>query len=117
MTELIKLLNAYVDGKEFAFVDYDEEMTWFNMLVDWKVSFLWEETIYSKKFWFIDFLIDNELIDLNEMYSRVSSTWWHITNDEAGEGPNSELLLMMLAINNKPTDLILKLLKQWKEKE
>lgn len=64
--KLLKLLDEYCDGKGFWFVDHNAALNWFEILMDWKTEFLWDETIFSLRFWFIYWLFDKEEIDMKK---------------------------------------------------
>lgn len=63
---LIDLLNEYTDWKDFAFVEHDPKLDWFDILMDWKSEFLADETVFCIRFWFIEWLVDNNHIDMDE---------------------------------------------------
>lgn len=101
--KLIDLLNEY-DGKNHWW-DYDEED------LDIKEEDNYVLEIISKKFWFIEWLVENEKIDVE----RVKESWF-ITRtfdlDECWE-PYSDLesLLMLLSIQDEPISFLISLLK------
>lgn len=63
---LINLLNEYVDWKDFVFVEHNQKLAWFDILMDWKSEFLADETVFCIKFWFIEWLVDNNHINMDE---------------------------------------------------
>lgn len=63
---LIDLLNEYTDSKDFTFVEHNEKFSWFDILMDWKTEFLWDELIFSLKFWFINWLFETDHIDIDK---------------------------------------------------
>lgn len=63
---LIDLLNEYVEWKSMHFVDHNAALNWFEMLLDWKVEFLWDETVMCLRYGFIDWLFENGHIDMEK---------------------------------------------------
>lgn len=110
MDRLIELLNEYVKDTNHCFVDYDERMTWFNVLLDWATSFLGEETVLSRKFWFIAWLWENDLLDVprkleDEMKISLFLPKMDIDDEIIAN------YYMLLAFVDKPIDLLCKQLK------
>lgn len=116
MDKLIKLLNDFVEWRHYWFVDYDRNMTWFNILLDWSATFLWEETVLSRNFWFIGWLWEN----------------WHLKRPQNIEDElkisiflpqmpiDDEVITryyMLLAFVEDPIDLLCKQLIKWKRKK
>jgi len=64
--KLIELLDEYCEWKNFTFVDHNGALNWFEILLDWKSEFLWDETVFSLRFWFIDWLFEKGHIDINK---------------------------------------------------
>lgn len=66
LEKLLKLLDKYCEWRSFKFVDHNGALNWFEMLMDWKSEFLWDETIFSLRFGFIDWLFKNGYIDMQK---------------------------------------------------
>lgn len=123
MEKLIELLNEYVEETDFwdNLDEYNEveildEET---LEVNWKYHDI--EYLYTKKFWFIKWLVDNDKID-TDVYKTVysgdldkrktltmSSGWdefYQVTEHWVYES-----LLMLLAIQDEPIDFLISILK------
>ena len=113
MEKLLQLLNEYQTqrGSKFKFSSYDERSQSF-LLVD-SNEVLWEETIISKKFWFIQWLVENKklnLIDFDEVIKEVEFT----DNEEFDHYifySITDSLLMSLAIQDDPIEFLISILK------
>ena len=113
MEHLIELLNAYSMecNSDISFVDYDTETNSFEVLDDWKVVYLWDETVLCLRFGFIDWLFEIGEIDMvkcmeDEDFKTLMKDY---------EAPDAAL--MCLATRYSNIDLLLSRLKEWKEKE
>lgn len=111
MEKLLQLLNEYQTQREskFKFSSYDERSLSF-LLID-SNEVLWEETIISKKFWFIEWLVLNMKINTDELMRH-----WHIVKtydlDEPWDSYGYvDSLLMLLAIQDDPVDFLVSILK------
>ena len=108
MKKLLQLLNEYQTqrGSKFKFSGYDERSQSF-LLVD-SNEVLWEETIISKKFWFIQWLVDNDKIDIqwakNLLYESEIFNPLPYTD-------LAERLIMCLAIQDDPINFLVSILK------
>lgn len=102
---LIKLLNEYVDRRGFVFADHDSKLNWFNILMDWKVEFLADETVFCIRFWFIEWLVDNDHIDLDECME--SEDYKELSRNYEVE----DAITMVLAIHYSSYDLLLERIK------
>ena len=109
MKKLIELLNEFKEGKSFQFIGYDEKYWMFdtNLNADGNTS-LPEETIISKKFWFIQWLVDNDKIDIqwakNLLYESEIFNPLPYTD-------LAERLIMYLAIQDDPISFLSSILK------
>lgn len=100
MEKLLKLLNEYSKNKSYTFVEYNENLTGFEVLMDWKTEFLGEETVLCKRFWFIQRLVDNDKID----QTAIEWNFWYFCMEWFD---NAESLIMVLSISDNPiSDLI-----------
>ena len=112
MEKLLQLLNEYQTqrGSKFKFSSYDERSQSF-LLVD-SNEVLWEETIISKKFWFIQWLADNDRIDYYKVGEIVDTYKWslrekaYVVSDCVYES-----MLMILAIQDDPISFLVSILK------
>ena len=111
MDKLLQLLNEYQTQRKskFKFSGYDERSLSF-LLVD-SNEVLWEETIISKKFWFIEWLVLNMKINTDELMRH-----WHIVKtydlDEPWDSYGYvDSLLMLLTIQDEPIDFLNSILK------
>ena len=100
MEKLIELLKEYIENYGNDVKVREEENyildTWIEF-VYWNRVYLYE-TIISKKFWFIKWLVENEKIDLDE-FSIIDGF------------DDYESLLMRLAIDDEPLEFLASILK------
>ena len=108
--KLVELLNEY-DGDvlEYWFVDGDirrKVKNFDNERNTWK-SVVW----YTKQFWFIKWLVENDKIDLD----KVKEIWIKHNGRMDVDGLYRfsvyERLLMILAIQDNPIDFLISILK------
>lgn len=98
MKKLIMLLDIY-----------EEEVVWVHSVWE-KITDKEEARIISKKFWFIEWLVESEKIDLYKLPIRLEEYYQnteavgYITDDES-------ILLMELAIQDEPISFLVSLLK------
>lgn len=98
MEKLIELLNEY--GNEICnhWGDYQTDMDFTDRDTYWYLS---------KKFWFIQWLVENDKIDIDKMeekseYTFIKNGWWeHIIED----------VLMLLTIQDEPINFLISILK------
>ena len=102
MEKLIELLNEYQEqkGSEIRFKRIDNS----DFFVCWDDVWLGYETILSKKFGFIQWLVCNK-IDLEELEKELSWMWIYC-NIWYYEG-----LLMLLSIQDNPIEFLVSILK------
>ena len=107
MQKLIGLLNEYVEETDFwdNLNEYNEveildEET---LEVNWKYHDI--EYLYTKKFWFIKWLVENDKVDLEneELISLMSELW--------ERGNPVKCLLMLLSIQDEPIRFLCEILK------
>ena len=103
MEKLIELINKYVKERKWDYIitDYDEKWTGFDVILDWKMEFLGEESILCKRYGFIKWLCERGLIDEDKEIGYYILEWFD----------KEDAVLMMLAINEEPINLLLKYLK------
>lgn len=97
MEKLIELLNEYENTLEP------------NLQVRWTV--LWieatPELIVGKKFWFIQWLVENEKIDLMKLKKWIEDNKFYC----AKWGKITNMLLMLLSIQDNPIEFLISILK------
>ena len=109
MKKLIQLLNEYQTqrGSKFQFSSYDINGSAFIIEKNPRMV-LWEETITSKKFCFIKWLVDNDRIDIqwakNLLYESEIFNPLPYTD-------LAERLIMYLAIQDDPIEFLISILK------
>lgn len=112
MEKLIELLNEYapedfnwcvIDGKIFD----KEDRCWTTMNVEMGVY------VISKQFWFIKRLVENDKIDHWKLSNYIidNKFFW----DKITELKEYETLLMLLAIQDKPLEFLIEILKTEKQ--
>ena len=106
MEKLIELLNEYEIWKWKNGLDLRQEYAEHNFKYN-KWLYI---RIISKKFWFIKWLVENDKIDqTNKFCVSVNVEWKGMGYTKAFEGYES--LLMLLAIQDKPIDFLISILK------
>ena len=114
MEKLIELLNEF-NWKESFWLDTDS-ISWEKYINrwDWNQCFIYEHII-SKKFWFIEWLVENDKIDRNLVdWAILHKTHRLLEDDYWVENMNKqyyEKTLMLLAISDTPIDLLCEILK------
>jgi len=100
MEKLLQLLNEYWKGSSFQFTGYDRELSVFNTnLKAASITSIPEETIISKKFWFIQWLVDNNKT------KEVEYWLWYTSYSEW------ENLIRLLSIQDDPISFLVSILK------
>lgn len=106
MEKLIKLLNEwyqerYKTNPHFnKFKDYWGNDYWYFI---WDDKLMVETEVWTKKYWFIKWLVDNNKIKLEELKWHFMDLWelaW-----------NTEFILMMLSIQDNPIEFLISILK------
>ncbi len=112
MEKLIDLLNEYEETKEVR--DYTRRIGKQNKTRIYWTEHTWayvddeeaERIIISKKYWFIDWLIEEDKINLDRAYLETCCMcWWYIRYWEANG------LVMQLSISSKPIEYLIFVLK------
>lgn len=113
MEKLLQLLNEYWKGSSFQFTGYDRELSVFNTnLKAASITSIPEETIISKKFWFIQWLVDTEQFDYWKVGEIENTYQWslrekvYVVSDCVYES-----MLMLLAIQDDPISFLISILK------
>ena len=112
MEKLIKLLNEYMEYKEKFWPDKLTRFKWvdtsWNLLFELKNwEYFQEEYIISKKFWFIKWLVDNDKIDLMKLKKWIEDNKFYC----AKWGKTTNMLLMLLSIQDNPIEFLISILK------
>ena len=123
MEKLIELLNEFekeVYAEEHKHIDFpDWTFTEWDCWFEWDGSLLWEEdwlnwswsdyrcynsdlVIISKSYWFIKRLVENDKIDKEKI---IRAETMHLKD------VNENYLLMMLAIQEQPIEVLVSILK------
>lgn len=114
--KLIKLLNQMMEenNQKFRFKQvFNQDL----FEIEWgDDEWLWYETIFSKKFWFIEWLLKNHLLDIKKMcdnWSYVPIPRWYVIPEEAKSDFEIcvESVLMYLVIQDNPVYELLAILK------
>ena len=109
MEKLLNLLNEFKEGKSFKFTKYDTEYWMFDTDLnrDGNTS-LPEETIISKKFWFIQWLVGMAKIDYEAWHKVfIDSNYF----DNISDLYEYEVLTMYLSIQDDPIEFLSSILK------
>lgn len=108
MEKLLDLLNEYEDPMVSWYEKYDEE-TGFFILNNWQKAY--EEVIVGKTYWFIEWLVQNLKINVDELRKH-----WYITKtydlDEPWEWYSYlDWVLMLLSIQDNPIKFLISILR------
>ena len=109
MKKLIQLLNEYQTqrGSKFQFSSYDINSNAFIIDKNPRIV-LWEETIISKKFWFIQWLVGMAKIDYEAWHKVfIDSNYF----DNISDLYEYEVLTMYLSIQDDPIEFLTFILK------
>lgn len=108
MKKLLQLLNEYQDQRKskFKFSSYDKRSQSF-LLVD-SNEVLWEETIISKKFWFIERLIANDKLNKEWLFNIIRES---CIFDDMNICSESDYIIMYLAIGYNPIYFLTSMVK------
>lgn len=109
MEKLLNLLNEFKEGKSFKFTKYDEKYWMFdtNLNTNGNTS-LPEETITSKKFWFIQWLVGMAKIDYEAWHKVFIGSHYF---DNVSDLLEYEVLTMYLSIQDDPIEFLISILK------
>ena len=103
--KLLELLNEY-DGDvlEYWFGDIRRKVKNFdNEKNTWK-SVVW----YTKQFWFIKWLVENDKIKIPHELDELPAMYWY---DYDSVECKADRLLMLLSIQDEPIEFLCKILK------
>ena len=98
LLELLKLKDWY------EHIIWKKQSDWWYMFWLDDIAYR-EERILGKKFWFIQWLVDNDKIDLQQLERKLLKIWiykniWYY-----------EWLLMLLSIQDNPIEFLISILK------
>ena len=106
LTKLIELLNEYETPRSWVVYKSYDDYDWFFYWVDcdWETEIVWSDSlICSKKYWFIQWLVENEKIEENSDLITLASELWCAFN--------TDVLLMYLSIQDEPINFLISILK------
>lgn len=112
MEKLLQLLNEFKKDESFQFIGYNEKYWVFN--TDLNIggdNSLPEETIVSKKFWFIQWLVENDKVGILWDVIKDIQYWGHWQIENVDTYDKYDSLLMLLAINDDPIKFLVSILK------
>lgn len=106
MEKFIELLNEYIEKN----INTPNRCIWYSCLYFWFDGWtdVIEDTIISKRYWFIEWLVDNDKIDV-ESYCRITSVERKWEKDVYRDEVDS--LIMLLAIQDEPIEFLCSILK------
>lgn len=110
MEKLLELLNEYWKGSSFQFTGYDRELSVFNTnLKAASITSIPEETIISKKFWFIQWLMDQNKVEFDRARDRsdfplLYAGWWGFYSD-------ADIIVATLSMEDEPIEFLISILK------
>ena len=109
--KLIKLLNKYIgdwQDRLYACYPLDEDFDKFFHTKDWEWT-IEEAQVISKKFWFIQRLVENDKIDF---YTILKENWTFRKEFYAIENKKEyERLIMLLSVEDNPIEFLISILK------
>lgn len=109
MEKLLQLLNEYWKGSSFQFTGYDRELSVFNTnLKAASITSIPEETIISKKFWFIEWLVANDKLNKEWLFNIIRES---CIFDNMNICPESDYIIMYLAIGYNPIYFLTSMVK------
>lgn len=106
MEKLIWLLNSFCREKrwDYVVVRYREKEHSFDTFVEWKVDYMTDLYVVSKRCWFIEWLVENN--KLNE--EEIRYVW---CDDMQIYYKDYERIIMALSISDNPIQDLISLLK------
>ena len=111
--KLIELFKDYIENYGNDAKVREEENyildTWIEF-VYWSRVYLYE-TIISKKFWFIKWLVENDKIDRDKVNEKSEYKIYYSGTPREVKQTSIDGLLMLLSISDTPIDLLCSLLK------
>ena len=113
INKLIELLDEY-DSVQYHKINHKIE-NWDIYRNVWGTDGWHQVCRYCKKFWFIQWLVDNDKIDFNNIKRIILN--YEVEDNEAIEyydldfATKEETLLMLLSIQNNPIEFLISILK------
>lgn len=113
MEKLIELLNEwylerYGTNPHFVkFEDYWGNDYWYFV---WDDKLMVETEVWTKKYWFIKRLVDNDKIDLDGIEQRAIE-FFYDESPVRWKGIRTERLIMMLSVQDNPINYLISYLK------
>lgn len=117
--KLIELLNQFEKEKKSWYTwnnidSYDNCVYWVDC--DWETEITMYSDLYSKYYWFIKRLVENDKIDYHKIsdimiYSQWRYTWINKTTAQRVDENMSDLLIMLLSIQDNPIEFLVSILK------
>ena len=113
MEKLIELLNEYETPRSWVVYKSYDDYDWFFYWVDcdWETEIVWSDSlICSKKYWFIQWLVENEKIDY---WKRNPLFITELVGEQEKQVPYSfyEEMLIRLAVSDTPIKDLISYLK------
>ena len=109
MEKLIELLNEYEKLNMCRQFDSFELHTFEDS--KWLVDRILEDTVISRRYGFIQWLVDNDKIDLWDIALKVYNLDLRVRKHTYTEYPIYESLLMLLSISDTPIEDLISYLK------
>lgn len=106
--KLIEYLNQMMieQWKETRFTKIVSDYEFFACNNFWDM-WLWYETIFSKKYWFIKWLVENNKIDIERLHKIVDYILVIKGSYVNAHDYNSDCLLMLLSIQDSPIQFLI----------
>lgn len=113
MKELIDLLNLFCREKrgDYVVTKYREKEHSFDTFVEWKVDYMTDLYVVSKRCWFIEWLVEKDMIDIYKAQSKIQDLWGEYWRFAIYAWLDVDCLTMLLAISDEPIELLNSLLK------
>ena len=109
MEKLIELLNEFINKTIFPYdrgakcIWYENHLFLFETWTD-----VLEDTIISKRYWFIKWLVENDKIDTDPIRTRIKRVYVELEPREFTPQDFVDRVIMLLSISDTPIeDLIL----------
>lgn len=115
MKELIDLLNSFCREKrgDYVVTKYREKEHSFDTFVEWKVDYMTDLYVVSKRCWFVQRLLENDKIDFEHNKLQVIKdidVRWEVIYD-CTLFDKVDWVIMLLSISDNPIQDLISLLK------
>jgi len=110
MEKLLKLLNEYQEERdsEYRFISI-EDWDFFKITsVLW--TWLWAETVFSKKFLFIRRLVENNKLEMEKLEYKYQDLVYELEQSDFYKS-REDFALMLLSIQDNPVEFLVSILK------